>query len=84
MFGEPDPDGRIPPFAAVRERVAWWADVFEVPCIGYAPTLADVAELAGAGADFVAVGAAILDDPRGVAIAMADALMALAPPEVPA
>ena len=38
MFGEPDRHGRRPPFAAVIERVEWWAEVFEVPCIGYAET----------------------------------------------
>ena len=31
MFGEPDPDGHRPGFEAVRERVAWWADVFTIP-----------------------------------------------------
>src|SRR5882672_593391 len=36
MFGEPDADGGRPSFAAVEERVAWWAEVFEIPCVGYA------------------------------------------------
>ena len=36
MFGEPDSDGRRPGFEAVLERVAWWAEVLTIPCVGYA------------------------------------------------
>ena len=36
MFGEPDADGKRPAFPAIEERVAWWAEVFEIPCVGYA------------------------------------------------
>jgi thiamine-phosphate pyrophosphorylase len=56
MFGEPDARGTRPPFAAVEERVGWWAEVFEAPCVGYAGALEQVAPLAVAGADFVALG----------------------------
>lgn len=56
MFGEPDARGARPGFPAVQERVAWWAEVFEAPCVGYAATLAEVAPLAAAGADFIALG----------------------------
>ena len=46
-----------PSFDAIVERVAWWSEVFEVPCIGFAQTLDEVEPLGpGAGADFVAVG----------------------------
>ena len=31
MFGEPDAEGERPAFAAIEERVAWWAEVFEIP-----------------------------------------------------
>jgi thiamine-phosphate pyrophosphorylase len=55
MFGEPDAAGRRPPFPAVVERVAWWAEVFEPACVGYAASFEEVAELAAAGADFVAL-----------------------------
>ena len=56
MFGEPDAE--LPPalLRGDRERVAWWAEVFEIPCVGFAATLDEVAPLAAAGADFVAVG----------------------------
>jgi thiamine-phosphate pyrophosphorylase len=73
MFGEPDPAGRRPSFDAVIDRVEWWAEVFEIPCVAYAARLEEISTLAGAGADFVAVGEAVFDDPRGVRAALADA-----------
>ena len=36
MFGEPDDNGERPSFEAIEERVAWWAEVFEAPCVGFA------------------------------------------------
>lgn len=56
MFGEPDRNGVRPPFDTVIERVTWWAELFEPPCIGYAGSLDEVAPLADAGADFIALG----------------------------
>jgi len=56
MFGEPDAQGARPNFAAIEERVAWWAEVFEAPCVGYAGAVEEVAPLVAAGADFVALG----------------------------
>ena len=66
MFGEPDAGGKRPGFDAIRERVAWWAELFQVPCIGYAATLAEAGELARAGADFVALADSIWNSPEGV------------------
>jgi thiamine-phosphate pyrophosphorylase len=78
MFGEPEA-GRRPSFAAIIERVSWWAEVFEVPCAGYAMSFEEAASLAAAGADFVAVGDAMIwDDPRGVAAAVADVALRVA------
>jgi thiamine-phosphate pyrophosphorylase len=73
MFGEPDAAGWRPAFSAVAERVAWWADLFEVPCVGFAAALNEVEPLAAAGADFIAVGDCVFEDRRGCAIAMAEA-----------
>jgi thiamine-phosphate pyrophosphorylase len=81
MFGEPDAAGRRPSFEAIRERIAWWADVFEVPCVGYAATLDEVAALATAGADFVAVGNVIFEDSRGPAAAVKDSADRMVVPE---
>ncbi len=81
MFGEPDADDRRPGFEAVIERVAWWAELFEVPCVGFAGALDEVARLAGAGADFVALGDIVFGDARGPAAAIAQAARALAQAE---
>jgi len=81
LFGEPDRSGSRPSFDAVMERVTWWAEVFEVPCVGYAAALVEIDRLARAGADFVAVGNCIFDDPRGPAAAAAEVAQRLALPE---
>jgi thiamine-phosphate pyrophosphorylase len=78
MFGEPDADGHRPSFESVVDRVAWWAEVFEIPCVAYAAELDEIAPLAAAGADFIAVGSAVFDDPRGLRLAAADAAARLA------
>jgi thiamine-phosphate pyrophosphorylase len=81
LFGEPDGDGQRPGFAAIEDRVAWWAEVFEVPCVGYAAAPAEVAPLAAAGADFVALGDWVFADARGAAVAVSEAGRALASAE---
>jgi thiamine-phosphate pyrophosphorylase len=73
MFGEPGADGERPSFDAVSERIAWWAELFEVPCVGFAGTLDEVEPLAVAGADFVAIGECVFTDRRGCGVAIADA-----------
>jgi thiamine-phosphate pyrophosphorylase len=70
MFGEPDADGHRPALDAVIERVAWWAEIFQVPCVAYAARIDEVAALAGAGADFVAIGEAVWRDRRSFAAAV--------------
>jgi thiamine-phosphate pyrophosphorylase len=73
MFGEPDENGARPAFAAIEERIAWWAEVFEVPCVGYAASPDEVKLLAQAGADFVALGNWLWKEPpRFVAAAARD------------
>ena len=62
MFGEPDAHGRRPAFDAIEDRIAWWADLFETPCVGYAATSAQARRLAIAGADFIAAEAPPIDD----------------------
>jgi thiamine-phosphate pyrophosphorylase len=78
MFGEPDADGERPRFAAVEERVRWWAEVFEPPCVAYAATIEEVGPLCAAGADFIALGDCVWQDARGAAAAIADAAKRLA------
>jgi thiamine-phosphate pyrophosphorylase len=80
LFGEPDRRGNRPPFGAVEDRVKWWADLVEVPCIGYAGEAGEVRMLAQAGADFVALGDWIWTHPQGAAAAVTLAASALAEP----
>jgi thiamine-phosphate pyrophosphorylase len=83
MFGEPDAAAHRPSFEAVLDRISWWAEVFEIPCVGYAETAAEAEVLAAAGADFIALGDAIFSDPRGPAVATAEATRRLSVAEVP-
>jgi thiamine-phosphate pyrophosphorylase len=73
LFGEPDAQGRRPSAEAIAERLQWWAELFEPPCVGFAATIEEAKEFAGAGADFVLVGDFIWADPRGAAAALMDA-----------
>jgi len=84
LFGEPDAQGRRPSLDAIVERIAWWAEIFTTPCVGFAASLAEIAPLAAAGADFVAVGDFIWVDPRGPAAALIDAASRLQRAEAPA
>jgi thiamine-phosphate pyrophosphorylase len=73
LFGEPDAHGQRPSIDAISERLQWWAELFEPPCVGFAVSIAEAGEFAAAGADFVLVGDFIWADPRGAAAALMDA-----------
>ena len=73
LFGEPDASGERPSPEAIAERLQWWAELFEPPCVGFAASREEASEFAAAGADFVLVGDFIWADPRGAAAALADA-----------
>lgn len=73
MFGEPGAEGRRPDFETIIERVEWWAELFEIPCVAYAASLDEIAPCCEAGADFIAIGAWAFADPRGAAVALGDA-----------
>ena len=78
MFGEPRPDGTLPPQDQVVERCRWWAEIFNTPCVGYAATPAMVAPLAAAGVEFVALGPwAFTDGPAAVTPRLREAAAAL-------
>jgi thiamine-phosphate pyrophosphorylase len=80
MFGEPDRRGRRLPFEELEERLLWWAEILEIPCVGYADRPDEVAALARTGTDFVALGEWIWTEPKGVAAAIAVAAESLAAP----
>jgi thiamine-phosphate pyrophosphorylase len=77
LFGEPDAQGRRPSNDAISERLQWWNELFEPPCVGFAASIAEAGEFAAAGADFVLVGDFIWVDPRGAAAALMDAGQAI-------
>ena len=65
LFGEPDARGERRSPEAIAERLQWWAELFEPPCVGFAVSREEAAEFAAAGADFLLVGDFIWADPRG-------------------
>jgi thiamine-phosphate pyrophosphorylase len=87
MFGDPPVPGtkRGPglPFDDVLERLTWWAELFEIPCVGYAASRDEVAPLAQTGADFIALGEWIWTEPHNTAATVAAAAQILAAPAEP-
>jgi thiamine-phosphate pyrophosphorylase len=77
LFGEPDAKGVRPSVEAIAERLEWWAELFEPPCVGFAASREEAYEYAAAGADFVLVGDFIWNDARGAAAALGDAAQAI-------
>ena len=63
--------------ALLLDRVNWWSELFNTPSVARAATLADVAPLAQAGADFIMIDDAVWGDPRGPDVAVAEALKTL-------
>ena len=78
LFGEPDANGERPSAEAIAERLDWWAELFEPPCVGFATSLDEARLFASAGADFVLVGDFIWQDTRGPKTALAEAAEAIA------
>jgi thiamine-phosphate pyrophosphorylase len=77
LFGEPDARGQRPSPEAIAERLQWWAELFEPPCVGFAASQQEIGEFAAAGADFVLVGDVVWSDPRGPVTALIEAEQAL-------
>lgn len=70
LFGDVDADESAP---SIAERTRWWAEIFNTPCVALARSLDEIGPLAAAGADFVMIGDAVWDDPRGPGEAIRDA-----------
>jgi thiamine-phosphate pyrophosphorylase len=70
LFGEPDAAGQRPSIEAIAERLEWWDELFEPPCVGFATSREEAQEFAAAGADFVLVGEFVWSDPRGAKAAL--------------
>ncbi len=84
MFGEPEATGDRPSFERSSSASHGGRRCSRFPASALPPALDEIGPLAAAGADFVAVGDCILDDPRGAAAAIAEAAAQLAAPETAA
>ncbi|MHB2165547.1 thiamine phosphate synthase [Alsobacter sp. R-9] len=83
MFGDRRADGSVPPDGAIVERAAWWAEVFETPCVACVHDLGGVQAMTETGCEFVALGSAVFDHPDGPASAVRQALESIASATVP-
>src|ERR1700712_3170676 len=77
LFGEPDANGQRPSTEAIAERLQWWEELFEPPCVGFAVSPEEAGGFAAAGADFVLVGDFIWADPRGPETALIEVEQAI-------
>ncbi|MET3910228.1 thiamine-phosphate pyrophosphorylase [Bradyrhizobium sp. S3.3.6] len=73
LFGEPDAKGQRPSSQAIAERLDWWAELFEPPCVGFAMSFEEAHDFAASGADFVLVGDLVWADSRGPKAALIEA-----------
>lgn len=76
MFGTP---GGAESHEALCDLVAWWAQIFNVPCVGYArhPDLAG--DIAAAGAEFIGLCDGLWDRPEAIAATLAAVAKAIVP-----
>jgi thiamine-phosphate pyrophosphorylase len=82
MFGEPDVSGKRPGFSALVERISWWAEIFQLPCVAFAGSIDEVSRLAEARADFVALGDAVWGAGENAPQAVAKATKLIRLPEL--
>ena len=78
MFGDPGRRGSRAEFGVIEDRLTWWAELFQPPCVGYAANADEIRPLAQAGADFIALGDWIWTDSGGGEAAVAAAAQILA------
>lgn len=78
MFGDPGRRGSRAEFGVIEERLTWWAELFQPPCVGYAANADEIRPLAQTGADFIALGDWIWTEPGGGEAAVAAAARILA------
>jgi thiamine-phosphate pyrophosphorylase len=74
LFGEPRPDGSLPSLDSVAERASWWAEIFETPCVAYAPSLDAIPALVATRAEFIALSDAVWSYEGGPAKGVAAAI----------
>ncbi len=76
MFGFPGgPDDAD----AVLDQVSWWAEIFNVPCVGYVAHPDEAIDVARAGAEFVALCEGLWDAPDAIAATLRAVAAAIVP-----
>jgi thiamine-phosphate pyrophosphorylase len=71
LFGEPDDNGNRPTLPALNERVTWWTELFQLPCVAYAARTEEIEYFARARTDFVGLGCELVwDVPEGPVAAL--------------
>ena len=78
MFGFP---GGQEDADAVVDQVSWWAEIFNVPCVGYAAHPDAAVAVARAGAEFVALCEGLWDAPTRLAATLRAVAAAVVPME---
>lgn len=78
LFGEPDTEGRRPAAEAIAERIAWWAELFEPPCVAAAGDSDEIRAFTQAGADFILLGDMIWSNSRGPVAVLREAAATIA------
>jgi thiamine-phosphate pyrophosphorylase len=74
FFGRPHGDTHDSPHPKALELGEWWSEVMQIPAVVMAGrSLASIAEVATAGAEFVGVGEAVWSHPDGAAAAISAA-----------
>ena len=81
MFGQVAAEQQRASLEAIVERLQWWSELFTVPCVGFAANPQEIRPLLAAGAEFIAVGDFIWNDPRGPAAALAEISSLIKVPE---
>jgi thiamine-phosphate pyrophosphorylase len=82
VFGEPDELGKRPGLSALVERIVWWAEIFQLPCVAFAGSIEEVPRLAEARADFVALSDAVWNAGENAPQAVAKAAKLIQIPEI--
>lgn len=76
MFG--GPEARLP-HLDICAQVEWWAEIFNVPCVGYATHPDRAGEIAAAGAEFVALCEGLWERPEAIAVTLSDVSKVMRP-----
>jgi thiamine-phosphate pyrophosphorylase len=71
LFGEADESGNRPTLPSLNERVTWWTELFQLPCVAYAARTEEIEYFARARTDFIGLGSELVwDAPDGPVAAL--------------